>query len=190
MTTPTDTPRSDVARVALTQALRGMAVAAALVALWVLWGFIGGAPKDERPPSLPIGDLAPERFKWSDAPVPPPGVRPEDGARYKLLVLRDAAGTARAFYLPAADGLATVPAGSSPLSPGVPCDDFAPDFRTRDIGCRQARPGFEFATRLRWALDGSPVTPGATALVAAPGAEQAGEWVWPRPGPPVANRSQ
>ena len=100
MTTPTDPPRSDITRVALTQALRGMAVAAALVGLWVLWGFIGGAPKDDRPPSLPISDLAPERFKWSDAPVPPPGVRPEDGARYKLLVLRDAAGTARAFYLP------------------------------------------------------------------------------------------
>ena len=71
MTTPTDPPRSDITRVALTQALRGMAVAAALVALWVLWGFVGGAPKDKRPPSLPIGDLAPERFKWSDAPVPP-----------------------------------------------------------------------------------------------------------------------
>ena len=62
------------------------------------------------------------------------------------------------------------------------------DFRTRDIGCRQARPGFEFATRLRWALDGSPVTPGATALVAAPGGEQAGEWVWPRPGAPDQGR--
>ena len=183
MTTRPDPARPDLTRHALTQALRGMAVGAALVALWVAWGVIRGAPQDDRPPSLRVADLAPGSFKWSDAPVPPPGVRREDAGRYKLLVLRDAAGTARAFYLPASDGLATVPAGSAPLSPGVPCADFAPDFRTQDIGCRQARPGFEFATRQRWSLDGQARTPGAPALVAAPGGEQAGDWVWPPPGP-------
>ena len=112
-------------------------------------------------------------------------MRPCEARRYKLLLLRDAAGTAHAFYLPATEGLATVPAGSGPLSPGVPCDDFAPDFRTQDIACRQARPGFEFAARHRWALDGQPLTAGAPALAAAPGQESAGDWVWPLPGPPV-----
>jgi hypothetical protein len=173
----------ELTRHILATALRGMAVGAALVLAWVGWGVLRGAPVDRGPPQLRVADLAPGSFKWSDAPVPPPGVRTEDAARYKLLVLRDAAGTARAFYLPASDGQATVPAGSGPLSPGVPCEDFAPDFRTQDIGCRQARAGFEFALRHRWALDGSPLTPGAPALAPAPGGEQSGDWVWPLPGP-------
>ena len=175
----------ELTRHILATALRGMLVGGALVFAWVSWGFLGGAPVDRRAPHLGINDLVPGSFKWADAPVPPPGVRPDEARRYKLLLLRDAAGTAHAFYLPATEGLATGPAGSGPLSPGVPCDDFAPDFRTQDIACRQARPGFEFAARHRWALDGQPLTAGAPALAAAPGPESAGAWVWPLPGPPV-----
>lgn len=160
-----------------------MVGAAALVLLWVGWRFIGGAPAEDHTPHLRVSDVMPGSYKWSDAPLPPPGAPAADAGRYKLLVLRDAAGTAHAFYLPASEGLATVPAGSSPLSPGVPCADFAPDFRRQDIACRQASPGYEFAARLRWSLDGSPLTPGAPALAAAPGGERSGDWIWPSPGP-------
>lgn len=169
-------------RQVLASALRGMALGAALVLLWVGWRFIGGAPADDRPPHVRVSDVTPGAYKWTDAPLPPPGVSAAEAGRYKLLVLRDAAGTAHAFYLPATDGLATVPSGSNALSPGVPCADFAPDFRTQDIACRQSSAGFEFATRHRWALNGQPLTPGVPGLTAAPGGEEAGDWVWPVPG--------
>lgn len=170
-------------RHALASALRGMALGAAVVLLWVGWRFIGGAPADDRPPHLRVSDVTPGTYKWSDAPLPPPGVPAADAGRYKLLVLRDGAGTGHAFYLPASEGIATVPSGSNALSPGVPCADFAPDFRTQDIACRQASPGYEFATRLRWTLDGRPLTSGAPALAAAPGGERSGDWVWPLAAP-------
>ena len=96
-------------RHALASALRGMALGAAFVLLWVGWHFIGGAPADDRPPHVRVSDVTPGSYKWTDAPLPPPGVPAAEAGRYKLLVLRDADGIAHAFYLSASDGLATVP---------------------------------------------------------------------------------
>lgn len=169
----------DLHRHLLANALRGMALGAALVLLWIGWLFARGSGETAAAPSLRVSDVQPEHFKWSDAPVGPAGISNEQAAQLKLLVLRDAAGTVHAFYLPAIDGVASVPTGSAPLSPGIPCDDFAPDFRRQHITCRQPRAGFEFAARHRWALNGQPLTPGAPALVAAPGGEHNGDWVWP-----------
>lgn len=163
----------------LANALRGMALGAALVLLWIGWQFARGPGETAAAPSLRVSDVQPERFKWSHAPIGPAGMSSEQAAQLKLLVLRDATGTVHAFYLPTEGGVTSVPAGSAPLSPGIPCDDFAPDFRLQEIGCHQPRAGFEFAARHRWTLYGQPLTPGTPALVAAPGGEHNGDWVWP-----------
>ena len=95
------------------------------------------------------------------------------------LVLREPGGLVRAYYLPIDNGRAAVPAAGA-LAPGVPCEDFAPDFGTQDIGCRQARPGFEFALRHRWALDGRALAGHLPDLLSAHGREVEGDWVLER----------
>lgn len=175
------TPADQRERQLLAAILRGMAWAAALVLVGVGWLVVRGPDETQALPSLRVSDLPPGSFKWSDAPVPPPGVGSEQAARLKLLVLRDASGRVHAFYLPATDGKASVPTGGDALLPGIPCEDFAPDFRTQDIACRQAATGFDFALHHRWSLTGDNLTGGAPNLRRADGRETAGDWVWPDP---------
>ena len=90
--------------------------------------------------------------------------------------LRGEDGAVRGFYLPQQDGFVGVPTAASPLTPGIPCADFAPDFRAGDIACRQAAPGFDFALRHRWSLQGRALSAGSPDLHAVAGHEVDGSW--------------
>ena len=166
----------------LALALRAMLAVAVLAALVVLWRFAWGPPRQDAAPSLRVARLPPASFLWAEAPTDvrylPAGIRPTEAARLRLLVPRDQQGRVRAFYLPAdSDGRATVPAGPHWASPGLACADFAPDFSTHDIACRQTAPGFPFAARHRWSLDGRNLTGAAADLQPAPGREVNGDFV-------------
>lgn len=161
--------------------LRGMVAAAALIGLVLGWRYASGPANVDGPPSVRVLKLLPGTFMWTDAPSEarylPAGVRPPDAGRLKLLVLRGEDGVVRAFWLPQQQGRIDVPTTASPASPGIPCNDFAPDFRAGDIACRQPVPGFEFAQRHRWSLEGAPLSTGSPALVKANGREMDGDWV-------------
>ena len=165
----------------LIAALRGMVAAAALVGLVLGWRYAAGPPNADGPPSVRVLKLLPGTFLWAGAPADarylPAGLGPQDATRLKLLVLRGEDGTLRGFWLPQQGGRIGVPTDASPASPGIPCDDFAPDFRAGDIACRQSVPGFEFALRHRWSLQGRALSAGTPDLAAANGREADGDWV-------------
>ncbi|HRN75765.1 hypothetical protein [Ottowia sp.] len=169
-------------RRALAWALRAMVALAALVGLTFGWRYASGPAEPDGPPSVRVLKLLPGTFMWADAPADarylPAGLAAADAERLKLLLLRGEDGVLRAFYLPRSGGQVGLPGGASPASPGLPCRDVAPDFGRADIACRQAAPGFEFALRHRWALDGSSLTPGTPALAAVHGREVDGDWVF------------
>ncbi len=146
------------------------------------WRYAGGPQAPDGPPSVRVLKLLPGTFMWADAPADarylPDGLAAADAQRLKLLLLRGEDGVLRAFYLPRDRGQVGLPGSASPASPGIPCRDVAPDFRAGDIACRQAAPGFEFALRHRWTLDGRSLTVGTPALVAARGREFDGDWVF------------
>ncbi|MFV0680614.1 hypothetical protein [Ottowia sp.] len=160
-------------RAVLTALLRDMALAGVAAVLWVGVQAMRGPQQEPELPSVRVSKLLPGSFITVDAPVRPRGA--PAALKLKLLVLRQPDGLVRGYFLPAEQGRAMVPVAGS-LVGGVPCDDFAPDFTAQDIGCRQARPGFEFALRHRWALDGRALTPGTPALLAVCGHEVAGDW--------------
>lgn len=166
----------------LSLALRAMVALAALVGVTLGWRYAGGPPSPEGPPSVRVLKLLPGTFMWADAPADarylPDGLTASDAERLKLLLLRGEDGLLRAFYLPRRDGQVGLPGGASPAGPGIPCRDVAPDFRAGDIACRQAVPGFEFALRHRWALDGRSLTAGTPGLTAARGHEADDNWVF------------
>ena len=128
-----------------------------------------------------LAALLPGTFVWADAPADarylPAGLRPQDAARLKLLVLRDEDGIVRAFWLPQQDGQPGVPTDASPAGGGIACRDFAPDFHAADIACRQAAPGFDFALRHRWSLSGKALSAGSPDLQPVAGHEADGDWV-------------
>lgn len=166
----------------LTLALRAMLALAVLAGAVLGRRYAGGPATPNGPPSVRVLKLLPATFMWADAPADarylPKGLAAADAERLKLLLLRGEDGVLRAFYLPRSGGQVGLPGGASPVSPGIPCRDVAPDFRLGDIACRQAVPGFEFALRHRWALDGASLTPGTPALTAARGHEFDGDWVF------------
>lgn len=168
-------------RAVLTALLRGMALVGVLALLWVGWQVLRGPRQAEAPPSVRVSKLVPGSFILVDAPVQPAGAR----APLKLLVLREPGGQVRGYFLPVEAGRAMVPVAGA-LVGGAPCDDFAPDFVAQDIACRQAHPGFEFALRHRWALDGRALTPGTPPLEAARGHETQGDWLLESEPPPTA----
>lgn len=159
-------------RVVLAALLRGLVVGGLLVLLWVSWQMLRGPRDVPALPSVRVARLVPGSFMLVDAPVLPADAHDP----MKLLVLREPGGLVRGFYLPVDRGRVLVPV-SDQMPGGVPCDDFAPDFVTQDMGCRQARPGFGFALRHRWSLDGRPLTPVTPALRPAHGQEIDGDWV-------------
>jgi hypothetical protein len=165
----------------LAAALRGMVMLAALGGLVLGWRYASGPSDVDGPPSVRVLKLLPGTFMWTDAPRDarylPEGLRPADAARLKLLLLRDEAGTVRGFWLPQQDGRADIPVSPSPASPGIPCEDLAPDFRTGDIACRQTTAGMAFGQRHRWSLEGRALTPGTPDLYPAAGREMDGDWV-------------
>lgn len=162
-------------------ALRAMLTAAAVAALVLAWRYAGGPTDPRETPHVRVVRLLPGTFLWADAPDDPrylpAGLRPTDAARLKLLVLRGDDGVVRGFYLPQQDGWVAVPTAASPATPGIPCADFAPDFAAGDIGCRQAAPGFDFALRHRWSLQGRALSAGSPDLHAVAGEEMDGNWV-------------
>ncbi|MFT4195592.1 hypothetical protein [Ottowia sp.] len=159
-------------RAVLAAALRGLMAAGLLALLWVGWQMARGPREAPAAPSVRVARLAPGSFMLVDAPLPPAGARDP----LKLLVLREPGGLVRGFYLPIDQGGAAVPVSGALVS-GVPCEDFAPDFTAGDIGCRQARPGFEFALRHRWALDGRALAGHLPDLLPAWGREVEGDWL-------------
>lgn len=165
----------------LAAVLRAMVAIAVLAALVLAWRFARGPVAPEAPPSVRVARLPPGSAIWAAAPADarylPDGLRPADAARLKLLVLRGTDGVVRAFYLPQQDGRAGVPVAASPATPGIPCEDLAPDFAAGDIACRQATPGFDFAQRHRWSLQGRALTPGTPDLYPVPGREADGDWL-------------
>ncbi len=172
-------------RAILVFALRALLAVAVLAAVVLSWRYAAGPATPQGPPSVRVLKLLPGTFMWADPPDDarylPPGLGVPDAARLKLLLLRTEDGVLRAFYLPRQQGQVGLPAGTSPHGPAIPCRDVAPDFRRGDIACRQSAPGFEFALRHRWALDGQPLTAGTPPLVAVPGHEVDGDWVWAMP---------
>ncbi|MDR1969381.1 MAG: hypothetical protein LBQ32_11945 [Burkholderiaceae bacterium] len=159
-------------RAVLAAAVRGLSVMGISALLWAGWQAAGGPRELPAPPSVRVAKLAPGDFMLVAAPLLPEGAREP----LKLLVLREPGGLVRGFYLPIDEGRAAVPV-SGALLRGVPCEDFAPDFTTGDIGCRQARPGFEFALRSRWSLDGRPLSAHLPPLLPAQGREVDGDWL-------------
>ena len=161
-------------------ALRAMMAVAVLAALVLSWRYAAGPADPEGPPSVRVVKLLPGTFLWADAPADarylPAGLRPQDAARLKLLVLRDEDGIVRAFWLPQQDGQPGVPTDTSPAGGGIACRDFAPDFHAADIACRQAAPGFDFALRHRWSLQGRALSAGSPDLHAVAGHEVDGSW--------------
>ncbi len=162
-------------RAILIAALRGMAAAGVLALLWVGVQMMRGPREPPAAPSVRVARLLPGSFMLVDAPLAPAGAREP----LKLLVLREPGGLVRAYYLPIDNGRAAVPVAGALLR-GLPCEDFAPDFGTQDIGCRQARSGFEFALRHRWALDGRALAAHLPDLLSAHGREVEGDWVLER----------
>ncbi len=165
----------------LSAALRGMVAVAALVGMVLGWRYASGPVDADGPPSVRVLKLLPGTFMWSEAPRDarylPDGLRPADAARLKLLLLRDEDGAVRGFWLPQQDGRADVPVTASPATPGIPCEDLAPDFRSADIACRQTAAGMAFGQRHRWSLQGRALTPGTPDLYPAQGREVDGDWV-------------
>ena len=165
----------------LIAALRAMVVVAAGVGLVLSWRYASGPTRPDGPPSVRVLKLLPGTFLWANAPQDarylPDGLRPQEAARLKLLVLRGEDGVVRAFYLPQHDGQVGVPTATSPATPGIPCADFAPAFASSDIACRETAPGFEFAQRHRWSLDGRALSAGSPDLHAVAGKEVDGDWV-------------
>lgn len=167
----------------LARALLALAALGLLALLAAGWQFARGPRPDATPPSVRTARLPAGSHLWADAPRLPPGLQLGPGLRLKVLLLRLPDGRLRAFYAPAVQGRPTLPLGAAPLNlatPGLPCDDFAPDFDRGDIACRQPSPGFEFALRHRWTLEGQPLTTGTPPLPAAAGQEVDGDWL---PGP-------
>ena len=164
----------------ISAALRAMLTVAALAALLLAWRYASGPARPDGPPSVRVIKLLPGTFVWADAPADarylPAGLRPQDAARLKLLVLRDDDGIVRAFWLPQQDGQPGVPTDASPAGGGIACRDFAPDFHAADIACRQAAPGFDFALRHRWSLQGRALSAGSPDLHAVAGHEVDGSW--------------
>ena len=164
----------------LSAMLRGMVAAAAVAGLVLGWRYASGPSDPDGPPSVRVLKLLPGTFMWTEAPRDarylPEGLRPDDAARLKLLLLRDEAGTVRGFWLPQQDGRADVPVSPSPALPGIPCEDFAPDFRAGDIACRQTSAGMAFGQRHRWSLEGRALTAGTPDLYPAQGREVDGDW--------------
>lgn len=169
-------------RAILVFALRAMLAVAVLAAVVLSWRYAAGPAAPKGAPSVRVLKLLPGTFMWAEPPTDarylPPGLGAPDAARLKLLLLRGEDGVLRAFYLPRQQGQVGLPTSTAPAGPAVPCRDVAPDFRHGDIACRQAAPGFEFALRQRWSLDGQPLTPGTPPLAAVPGHEVDGDWVW------------
>ena len=159
-------------RAILTTLLRAMMGAGLLAMLAVGWQMARGPREAPAVPSVRVARLAPGSFLLVNAPLLPAGAREP----LLLLVLREPGGQVRGFYLPIDGGRAAVPV-SGALVRGVPCEDFAPDFAAGDIGCRQARPGFEFALRHRWALDGRALAEHLPDLLPAQGREVDGDWL-------------
>ena len=158
-----------------------MLAAALLAALVLAWRFARGPVVPDAPPSVRVARLPPGSAVWAAAPTDarylPEGMRAADAARLKLLVLRAADGAVRAFWLQQQDGRAGVPVAASPATPGIPCEDLAPDFAAGDIACRQAAPGFDFAQRHRWSLQGRALTAGTPDLKPVAGHEVDGDWL-------------
>lgn len=180
MTEPAVSRRRALERRLLAAVLRGMLAGAVLAALVLAWRFARGPVVPEAPPSVRVARLPPGSAVWSAAPADarylPDGVAAADAARLKLLLLRGPDGAVSAFYLPQQDGRAGVPVAASPATPGIPCEDLAPDFAAGDIACRQATPGFDFALRHRWTLHGRALTPGTPDLYRVAGQEAEGDW--------------
>lgn len=177
---PRSVPEEHRERRLLALALRAMTAVALLACAAVGWHVARGPAAPEATPGIRTARLAPGQWRWADAPAPPPGLPLADGTRLKLLLLRTADGRLHAFHFTAVQGRPTVPVSAPPASlgsPGLPCDDIAPDFTTQDIACRQPRPGFAFAQRHRWSLDGRPLTPGTPPLPVAAGHDTGGEWL-------------
>ncbi|MDO5693550.1 MAG: hypothetical protein Q4G70_13930 [Pseudomonadota bacterium] len=164
----------------LITALRAMTAVAVLAAMVLSWRYVAGPAHPEGPPSVRVVKLLPGTFIWADAPDDarylPNGLRAREAARLKLLVLRAEDGVVRGFYLPQQDGFVGVPTTESPVTPGIPCADFAPDFRSGDIACRQAVPGFDFALRHRWSLQGRALSAGSPDLHVVAGSVVDGDW--------------
>lgn len=166
--------------------MRGMVMAATAAALVLAWRYARGpsTQADAQPPSVRVARLVPGSFLWASAPQQsrylPSGWRGGEGESLKLLVLRARDGRIRAFYLPQAGGRPSVPVAGSALAPGIACDDFAPDFDAGDIACRQSVPGFGFAARHRWSLEGRALVAGTPDLQPALGREADGDW-WLQP---------
>ncbi len=154
---------------------------AALGGLVLGWRYAAGPSDPYGPPSVRVLKLLPGTFMWAAAPDDarylPDGLRAADAARLKLLLLRDEDGVVRGFWLPQQDGRASVPVAASLATPGIPCDDLAPDFAAGDIACRQAASGMGFGQRHRWSLQGRALTPGTPDLYLAAGREVDGDWV-------------
>jgi hypothetical protein len=165
----------------LSATLRGMVAAAAVAGLVLGWRYASGPSDPDGPPSVRVLKLLPGTFMWTEAPRDarylPEGLRAGDAPRLKLLLLRDEAGMVRGFWLPQQDGRADVPVSPSPALPGIPCEDFAPDFRAGDIACRQTSAGMAFGQRHRWSLEGRALTAGTPDLYPAQGREIDGDWV-------------
>ncbi|MDO5624285.1 MAG: hypothetical protein Q4G71_06325 [Pseudomonadota bacterium] len=165
----------------LIAALRGMMAAAVLVGLVLGWRYATGPRPVEGVPSVRVIKLLPATFMWASAPDDarylPPGMRTADAPRLRLMVLRASDGRISAFYVPWHEGRATVPVSESPGTPGLPCLDLAPDFSTQDIACRQSAPGFDFALRHRWSLQGKALTPGTPDMTSVAGEEVDGDWL-------------
>ncbi len=161
------------------RAVAGMAALGLLVFAWLGWQVLSAQPDGQQAAAqgLYVANLAPARYRWAEAPALPAGVQLPEGASLRVLLLRLPDGALHAFYATATQGRPGLPAGSGHVgAAGLPCADFAPDFKTQDIACRQAEPGFEFALRHRWSLTGQALTPNTPPLPAAPGREVNGQW--------------
>ena len=105
-------------------ALRAMMAVAVLAALVLSWRYAAGPADPEGPPSVRVVKLLPGTFLWADAPADarylPDGLRAQEAARLKLMLLRGEDGAVRGFYLPQQDGFVGVPTAASPLTPGIP----------------------------------------------------------------------
>ena len=159
-----------------------MVALAALVGLTFGWRYASGPAEPDGPPSVRVLKLLPGTFMWADAPADarylPAGLAAADAERLKLLLLRGEDGVLAPLHRPRRGGPAGPRGGASRARPGRPWRDGGADFGRADIACRQAAPGFEFALRHRWALDGSSLTPGTPALAAVHGREVDGDWVF------------
>ena len=80
-------------------ALRAMMAVAVLAALVLSWRYAAGPADPEGPPSVRVVKLLPGTFLWADAPADarylPDGLRAQEAARLKLMLLRGEDGAVR-----------------------------------------------------------------------------------------------